>query len=67
MQNKGFVKLIALALTVICCFYLIFTVKSRNFKSEVDDITAAKKVEFAKNPETQNVADSLVVCVYLVN
>ncbi len=42
MQNKGFVKLIAVALTVICCFYLIFTVKSRNFKSQVDEIAATK-------------------------
>ena len=42
MQNKGFVKLIAAILTVICCFYLIFTVKSRNFKSQVDEIAATK-------------------------
>ena len=42
MQNKGFVKLIAAILTVICCFYLIFTVKSRNFKSQVDEIAATQ-------------------------
>ena len=42
MQNKGFVKLIAAILTIICCFYLVFTVKSRNFKSQVDEIAATQ-------------------------
>ena len=40
MQNKGFVKLIAVSLTVICCLYLAITVKSRSFKATVDEIAA---------------------------
>ncbi|MBQ0049626.1 MAG: protein translocase subunit SecDF [Bacteroidales bacterium] len=42
MQNKGFVKLIAVCLTVICCFYLMFTVKSRSFKGQVEEIAATQ-------------------------
>ena len=42
MQNKGFVKLIAVCLAVICCLYLAITVKSRNFKATVDEIAATK-------------------------
>ncbi len=42
MQNKGFVKLIAVCLALICCLYLGITVKSRNFKSTVDEIAATK-------------------------
>lgn len=42
MQNKGFVKLIAVALTLICCLYLAFTVKSRSFKAEVEQIAATE-------------------------
>ena len=49
MQNKGFVKLIAAILTVICCFYLIFTVKSRNFKSQVEEIAAAQGQKAAEH------------------
>ena len=40
MQNKGFVKLIAVALTLICCLYLAFTVNSRSFKAEYEQIAA---------------------------
>ncbi len=49
MQNKGFVKLIAVALTIICCFYLMFTVKSRNFKSQVEEIAATQGQKAAEH------------------
>ena len=32
MQNKGFVKIFAIALTVICLFYLSFTFKTRSIE-----------------------------------
>jgi len=49
MQNKGFVKLIAVVLTIICCFYLMFTVKSRNFKSQVEEIAATQGTKAAEH------------------
>ena len=49
MQNKGFVKLIAVVLTIICCFYLMFTVKSRNFKSQVEEIAATQGQKAAEH------------------
>ena len=34
MQNKGFVKIFAIALTVICLFYLSFTFKTRSIENK---------------------------------
>ncbi|GAB6012145.1 protein translocase subunit SecDF [Viscerimonas tarda] len=33
MQNKGFVKIFAVALTLVCCFYLSFTFVTRHYES----------------------------------
>ena len=49
MQNKGFVKLIAVVLTIICCFYLMFTVKSRNVKSQVEAMAATQGAKAAEH------------------
>jgi SecD/SecF fusion protein len=32
MQNKGFVKVLAIALTLVCLFYLSFTFKTRSIE-----------------------------------
>jgi len=34
MQNKGFVKIFAIALTVVCLFYLSFTFKTRSIENK---------------------------------
>ena len=34
MQNKGFVKIFAIALTLVCLFYLSFTFKTRSIENK---------------------------------
>ncbi len=47
MQNKGIVKFIAVALVLICCFYLSFSFVTRYHDGKAEDIAAAQ-VEKAK-------------------
>ena len=42
MQNKGFVKVIAVLLTLICLFYLSFSVVTNNYGKKADAYAAAK-------------------------
>ncbi len=42
MQNKGFVKFIAVFLTLICLFYFSFSFVTRKYMAEADKIEAAK-------------------------
>ena len=36
MQNKGFVKVFAVLLTLVCLFYLSFSVVTNHFESKAD-------------------------------
>ena len=36
MQNKGFVKFIAIALTLICVFYLSFSFVTRHYEQKAE-------------------------------
>ena len=42
MQNKGFVKVIAVLLTLICCFYLSFSFVTNKYEKNADTYAAAK-------------------------
>lgn len=42
MQNKGFVKFVAVALTLICCFYFSFSFVTRHYDQKAAQITALK-------------------------
>ena len=48
MQNKGFVKVFAVLLTLVCLFYLSFSVVTNHFES---------KAEAIAQTEGQNAAD----------
>ena len=48
MQNKGFVKFIAVLLTLICCFYFSFSVVTNKYKKEAEKIEATKGKEAAR-------------------
>ena len=45
MQNKGFVKVFALLLTLVCVFYLSFSFVTRYQMKKVDEITATQGEE----------------------
>ncbi len=45
MQNKGFVKLIAVLLTLVCLFYLSFSVVTTVVENEADKIAKADSIE----------------------
>ncbi len=45
MQNKGFVKFIAVALTLICLFYFSFSFVTRSYMGKADAIEATKGKE----------------------
>lgn len=45
MQNKGFVKFFALMLTLVCLFYLSFSLVTRYHMNKVDEITATQGEE----------------------
>ena len=42
MQNKGFVKVIAVLLTLICCFYLSFSFVTNKYEKNADAYATAK-------------------------
>ena len=44
MQNKGFVKFIAVMLTIICCYYLSFSVATNHYESEAEKMIAADSI-----------------------
>ncbi len=48
MQNKGFVKVIAVLLTLICLYYFSFSWVTNHYKSEADKIEATKGKEAAR-------------------
>ncbi|MBS7407630.1 MAG: protein translocase subunit SecD [Prevotellamassilia sp.] len=48
MQNKGFVKFIAVLLTLICCFYFSFSFVTNKYKKEAEKIEATKGKEAAR-------------------
>lgn len=43
MQNKGFVKVIAVLLTLICCFYLSFSFVTGRYEKKAEELTAQGK------------------------
>lgn len=43
MQNKGFVKVIAVLLTLICCFYLSFSFVTNKYEKKAAELTAQGK------------------------
>ena len=43
MQNKGFVKVIAVLLSLICLFYLSFSVVTGHYEKKADEMTAQGK------------------------
>lgn len=43
MQNKGFVKVIAVLLTLICLFYLSFSVVTNYYEGKAEELTAKGK------------------------
>ena len=45
MQNKGFVKVIAVLLTLICCFYFSFSFVTSHYNKKAAEITAAQGVD----------------------
>ena len=42
MQNKGFVKVIAVLLTLICLFYLSFSVVTHHYQTKADEYATSK-------------------------
>ena len=44
MQNKGFVKVIAVLLTVVCAFYLSFTFVTRHHEKEAAQYAGGESV-----------------------
>ena len=47
MQNKGFVKVFALLLTLVCVFYLSFSVVTSHFESKAQNIAQTEGEEAA--------------------
>ena len=43
MQNKGFVKVIAVLLTLICLFYLSFSFVTNKYEKKAQELTAQGK------------------------
>ena len=43
MQNKGFVKVIAVLLTLICCVYLSFSFVTNKYEKKAEELTAQGK------------------------
>ena len=48
MQNKGFVKLIAVLLTLICIFYFSFSFVTNKYKNEAAQIEAKQGKDAAR-------------------
>ncbi len=49
MQNKGFVKVFALLLTLVCVFYLSFSVVTSHYEGKVEKIAQTEGQEAANN------------------
>ncbi len=52
MQSKGFIRVITIALILICCFYLSFTFVSNHYQNIAEQ--KALKVAGLKTPDTSN-------------
>ncbi len=61
MQNKGFVKVFALLLTLVCIFYLSFSVVTSHFESKAEAI-AQTEGEEAANHYLDSVLNNKVYC-----
>jgi SecD/SecF fusion protein len=48
MQNKGIVKFIAIALVLVCCFYLSFSFVTSHYESKIAKIAATEGEEAAQ-------------------
>ena len=48
MQNKGIVKFIAVALVLVCCFYLSFSFVTRHYENKIAKIAATQGQEAAQ-------------------
>ena len=48
MQNKGIVKFIAIALVLVCCFYLSFSFVTRHYENKIAKIAATQGEEAAQ-------------------
>ena len=48
MQNKGIVKFIAVALVLVCCFYLSFSFVTNHYESKIAKIAATQGQEAAQ-------------------
>lgn len=48
MQNKGFVKFIAVLLTLICLFYFSFSFVTNKYKKEAEKIEATQGKDAAR-------------------
>ena len=53
MQNKGFVKVFALLLALVCIFYLSFSVLTSHFESKAETIAQTEGEEAANTILTQ--------------
>ena len=53
MQNKGFVKLFAILLALVCCFYLSFSFVTRHYESKAAEIAATEGEEAAGGGNSQ--------------
>ena len=61
MQNKGFVKVFALLLTLVCIFYLSFSVATNHYESKAETI-AQTEGEEAANRYLDSVLNHKVYC-----
>jgi SecD/SecF fusion protein len=48
MQNKGIVKFIAVALVLVCCFYLSFSFVTKYFENKIEKIAAEQGLQAAQ-------------------
>ena len=48
MQNKGIVKFIAIALVLVCCFYLSFSFVTKHYENKIAKIAATQGEEAAQ-------------------
>ena len=58
MQNKGFVKVFAVLLTLVCLFYLSFSFVTRHYNNKAAEYAAgdpAKESAYLDSLSTQNV------------
>ncbi|MBQ0088442.1 MAG: protein translocase subunit SecD, partial [Prevotellaceae bacterium] len=65
MQNKGFVKLFAVALTLVCIYYLSFSFVTRHYESKaatMDEVAAQRYLDSLKNEKVYLGAYTLKQC-----